>query len=231
MDSEQAGPSKRKAGMYKTFPVISSLACTDIPLFLTEKPTLQDIALRFINREGSAGSCAIDTAKKCKYTQTVLDVGNFIRHFRTRHPEAANKNGLLKDDVVPEKRARVIPKRPVAIDAQLLIDSIIKMVTYGGLPLEAMEWEGSKQLYGPLGAAVGVTINKSNVRAHLHGITELIRKAIADEMRHKLISIKIDTASRFGRHVLGINVQYALNGTVVIRTLGNFLLISTYLLN
>lgn len=185
------------------------------------KQTLQEIALNYITQEGSTALCRIDETSTCKYIQNVLDVGNFIRHFRTRHPEVAHKNGLLKDEIIPEKKPRNIPKRPVAMDAHLLIDSVLKMVTYNRLPLECVEWEGFRQILDALGAAVGVTINKTTVKSHLHGITEMIRKEITSEMRHKLISVKIDTASRFHRHILGVNVQYALNGEVVIRTLGN----------
>ncbi|XP_062537788.1 uncharacterized protein LOC134206110 [Armigeres subalbatus] len=46
-----------------------------------------------------------------------------------------------------------------------------------------------------------------------------IRQAMKEEMSKKLISLKIDSASRHNRSVLGINVQYCLSDVVVIRTL------------
>lgn len=189
-------------------------------LIITEKLKLQDIAVRYIHREGISSRCFIEASSNCKYFQTILNIGNFIRHFRKKHPEASNKSGLLKDDDVPEKKPRIVAKRMVAMDRPLFIESIIKLVTYHHLPLACVEWEGLKQLIDPLAAAVEVTINRNTLKSHLQGITVEIRKALAQEMRFKLVSLKIDSASRLNRSVLGINVQYALKGKVVIRTIG-----------
>lgn len=41
-------------------------------------------------------------------------------------------------------------------------------------------------------------------------------------MTDKLISIKVDSASRQNRHILGINAQYATGDQVVVRTLGEY---------
>lgn len=184
------------------------------------KRSLQEIALPFINRDGNKATCRIEENSGCTYAQTTMDVGNFIRHFRTKHTDAAKNLGLLKTSDASVKKPRVTPKRPIAIDIPLYMDSIIKLVTYHQLPLCFVEWDGMKQLIDPISSALGVTVNRSNIKMTTHSVADRIRIALTEEMRNKLISLKIDSASRFNRHVLGINVQYFLEGKIAIRTLG-----------
>nr|XP_029713643.1 uncharacterized protein LOC115257827 [Aedes albopictus] len=184
------------------------------------RKTLQDIAYQFIDRVGNQGACRIDEASGCCYVQTTCDVGNFIRHFRTQHPNAARQHGLYKDPDKIAKKPRTIPKRLVAIDRRLLLEALTKLVCYHNLPLSCVEWEGLKQLIDPIAAAVGVTVNRSKNKMFLHAIANRIRQALAAEMKNRLLSVKVDSASRYNRHVLGINVQYVLDCKIVIRTLG-----------
>ncbi|XP_062705386.1 uncharacterized protein LOC134287512 [Aedes albopictus] len=186
------------------------------------KKSLAEIALGFIRREGPKASCAIDAGSACQYSQDKLDVGNFIRHFRTRHLDFATANGLFKEKEVPAKKKRVVPKRPVAIDAPLIKDSLLKMVTYHNLPRRFVQWEGFKQLFDPLGAACGMTINEVNMMHDLTEFAQKLRTNIAEEMRGRLVSLKIDSAAYQNRHILGVNAQYAMNDNVVIRTLGKY---------
>ncbi|XP_065084689.1 uncharacterized protein LOC135706932 [Ochlerotatus camptorhynchus] len=184
------------------------------------KVTLADIAKGFIRRDGAKTSCAIDPGTTCNYTQDRLDIGNFIRHFRTRHHDLAVANGLTKEEETPAKKQRVVAKRPVPIDKLLFMDSLVKLMSYHNMPLACLQWEGFKQLLDPLASAVGVTMNPTNMKATVKEIAGRIREAIAAETKGRLISLKIDSASRHNRHVLGINAQYSINDSVVIRTLG-----------
>lgn len=174
--------------------------------------------------DGAAAHCRIEPASKCHYVQATRDIGNYIRHFRLKHPEAANNAGLFKEGEAPERKPRVIPKSPIAIDGRLVLEAVLKLVAYHNLPLACVEWEGFKLLLDPLAAALAISLSRNGLKTHLKSTSDRIREAIANEMRYKLISVKIDSASRLNRHVLGINVQYALNGKVVIRTIGKYLL-------
>lgn len=201
---EEAGPSSKKGQQRRD----------------DNKRPLQEIALSFIHREGNKGICRIEESSGCTYVQMTMDVGNFIRHFRTKHTDAANKCGLLKETDASAKKPRLVSKRSIAIDTPLYMDSIVKLLTYHQLPLCFVEWEGMKQLMDPISAALGVTVNRNNVKTITHSVTDQIRKALSDELKNRLISLKVDSASRFNRHVLGINVQYFLDSKIVIRTLG-----------
>ncbi|XP_021694276.1 uncharacterized protein LOC110674301 [Aedes aegypti] len=185
-----------------------------------QKRTLQEIALQFIDRDGNSGSCRIDPKSGCTYVQVTCDIGNFVRHFRTQHADAARRNGLFKEQDTVAKKPRTIAKRLIAIDKRLLFESLAKLVCYHNLPLSCIEWEGLKQLIDPIAVAVGVSLNRNKNKAFIHAIANRIRTALSSEMKHKLLSLKVDSASRYHRHVLGINVQFVLDGKFVIRTLG-----------
>lgn len=181
-----------------------------------------EIASSFIIRDAEKAKCNIDPNGDCTYTQARYDPGNFIRHFRLKHSEIANAKGLLKDYVPATKKPRVVAKRPVAIDLQLLIEAVVKLVTDHGLPLSCFEWEGFRLLLDPICKAVGCTLNRETIKNHLRVMSQRVKDIMKDEMKDKLISLKVDSASRHNRHILGVNVQYALEEKVVIRTLGKW---------
>lgn len=184
--------------------------------------TLSDIAQSFIRQDGEKAACFIDQGSACKHIQDKIDIGNFIRHFRKRHQNLALVHAVIKEEEIatPAKKRRVVGKRPVPIDKLLLMDSLVKLISYHKMPVACLQWEGFKQLLDPLASAVGIAINPTNMKTTMKGVTDSIREAIAAEMKGRLISFKIDSASRHNRHVLGINTQYAINDKVVIRSLG-----------
>lgn len=186
------------------------------------KKTLSEIALGFIHREGIRASCIIDPGSACNYTQDKTDVGNFIRHFRTRHLDQATEKGLFRDPEVPVKKQRVVAKRMVAMDTPLLMDSLTLMLTVHNLPVRCLQWRGFKQLLDPLASACGVTVNGVNMMGNVKNVAKKIRELIAEEVSGRLISLKIDSATRQNRHILGINAQYGIDGVVEIRTLGKY---------
>lgn len=192
------------------------------------KRTLIDIASTFILKDGAKAFCNIDPAGNCKYVQARFDVGNFIRHFRLRHDELANSNGLLQGFDPTAKKPRVIPKCPIPIDQQLLIESTVKLTTYHQLPLSCFEWEGFKDLLQPITTALGCTLNRSTMREHHTKIAMRLKEILKEEMHGKLICLKVDSAARHNRHILGINVQYAVGDKVVIRTLGKWFNLSLF---
>lgn len=187
---------------------------------LKRKRSMMEIAASFIIRDDDKARCNIEPNGGCNYVQSKYDPGNFIRHFRLKHSELANANGLLKDYVPPPKKPRVVAKRPIAIDLQLLIEAVVRLVTDHGLPLSCFEWDGFRLLLEPICQAVGCTLNRETVKEHLRIMSQRVKEILKDEMKEKLICLKVDSASCHNRHILGVNVQYAHGEKVVIRTLG-----------
>lgn len=184
------------------------------------KRTLIDIASSFILRDGTKASCKIDPDGECTHTQDRFDVGNFIRHFRSQHAELANANGLLQDFDPTATRPRIIPRHSFPIDQQLVIESTVKLTTFHQLPTSCVEWEGFKDLLGPITTGLGCTLNRATMKEHHIKIAKRLKEVLKEEMQGKLICLKVDSAARHNRHILGINVQYAVGDKVVIRTIG-----------
>lgn len=120
----------------------------------------------------------------------------------------------------PTKPQRIIPKRPIAIDRQLLVEVLIKLVAYHNIPIAFLEWEAMIQLLDPIKTALGVAVDKRFIQKVLSKAEALVKEEITKEVKGLLVSLKIDSASRHNRHVLALLAQYALNGQVVTRTLG-----------
>ncbi|XP_055623122.1 uncharacterized protein LOC129766573 [Toxorhynchites rutilus septentrionalis] len=184
--------------------------------------TFTEIAKDYIGLDGEEAFCKIDPTSECKLRQPKLDVGNFIRHFRSQHPELSTEYGLLKEFDSSAKKARLIPKRLVPVDHQLLVEYVIKMIANRNLPISFVDWDETKLLLDRLSEAVGpgISFNGKIAKNHLQAAAGKVKSAIADEMKNKLISIKLDSASRHNRHVLCINAQYCIRDEIVIRTLG-----------
>ncbi|XP_055543350.1 uncharacterized protein LOC129728902 [Wyeomyia smithii] len=180
-----------------------------------------EVAGKHVLTTDAGWSCNIEPDVECSYMQrTKLDLQNFIRHFRSLHTERAKALGLLLEQEPSAKKPRVVPKRPIPIDQQMLVEAATKLVALHNLPVSCVEWEGMNVLLDPIKAALGVTLDTRALKCYLAKAAELVRQEIATEMKEKLVSLKIDSASRHNRHVLAILAQYDLNGEVVIRTLG-----------
>lgn len=185
--------------------------------------TLAEKALKYIAIDGERAICAIDPGSGCTYIQRKLDVNNFVRHFRTRHAERADVEGLVKETDPGREKPRHVAKRQVAIDKRLLVEVAIKLVSFHNLPVSCFEWEGMRQLFEPLLAAVGMALDTRILKRHVDLAAGLIKEAITAEMKGILVSLKIDSASRHNRHVLAVLVRYAADGVIVSRTLGKCL--------
>ncbi|XP_053690662.1 uncharacterized protein LOC128739230 [Sabethes cyaneus] len=186
----------------------------------SNKRTLSQIASEYILTKDKFYHCCIDERSGCRYVQRHLDINNFVRHFRTLHRQRAYKIGLIKDDsAIVAKKRRIIPRKPIAIDVQSVLEACLKLVTYHNLPLKCFEWSGFRLLLDPISEALGMRISQTDIKSHLHTAAKQVIDQIKTEMMNKLVSIKIDSVSRHGRHVLSVNVQYENNREIVMHTL------------
>ncbi|XP_055613891.1 uncharacterized protein LOC129760282 [Uranotaenia lowii] len=200
----------------------------------SKKRLFSQIAERFIvTSEGTSSksrngkeerlfSCAIDQFSGCLYTQRgpKCDIGNFIRHFRSVHPTEALEHHLFRDgDQPPEKVART-SKISVHLSKAEVLEACLKLVTKHNLPLACFGWEGMRMILSPLSDALGLEFDQVNVKFQVEAASREMKRGIMNEVRGKLVSLKIDSASRRSRHVLGVNIQYETSGQIVIRTIG-----------
>ena len=86
-----------------------------------------------------------------------------------------------------------------------------------------VEWDGLGLILKPICDALKMNLNRSNIVCHLGAAARKIRQELTTILKGKLLCLKIDCATRLGRHILGINIQYycELQKDVVIYTIGN----------
>lgn len=178
-----------------------------------------------ISTENGFVLCVIDTVNACKYRQKSekFDKGNFIRHIRTEHPALAKNRGLMRDEAEAPRKKRKVARTPIAIDRQTLMEGIIKLVTVHNVPMLCVEWEGFQLILQPICEALKIQLNRPNLVFHLATAAGKVRSEIASQVKGKLVCLKIDTATRLGRHILGVNIQFfePEQKDVVIYTIGN----------
>jgi hypothetical protein len=116
-------------------------------------------------------------------------------------------------------------ENPTLIEANLHFETVrlacVEMVTVNGRPLSIVADSGFRKILDPILDAMpgSVSINPHNIRDGVHEIATKLREMIKVEVKNKLVSVKVDGASRLDRSVLGVNIQYINDGKIVLRTL------------
>lgn len=158
----------------------------------------------------------------CYYVQRNKIVhGNFIRHVRTNHPEKLEMLGLpLSDNCEPKIKRKKTGRLPVESSLQRILLGTLQLATANSLSLTFPEWIGFKTLVGPLWAAANLTMNRKNLTELIVESGSLARNILADEMKGRMLHLKIDSASRRNHHSFAVNTSFYKDGQVVTRSLG-----------
>ncbi|XP_050529688.1 uncharacterized protein LOC126899142 [Daktulosphaira vitifoliae] len=93
------------------------------------------------------------------------------------------------------------------------------MITLNGRPFKSIEDSGFRKVADPLFKAINFIPNAEMIRENLIARAIYIRQLISNEIKDNFFCLKIDSATRHDRNILGINVQYIKNSKIVIRTL------------
>lgn len=116
-----------------------------------------------------------------------------------------------------------IKPKNLSVDINLISIKLacLELITVNGRPLAMLDDSGFQKLIKPLMNAVNKNsaINSENIRKMIVPSCMILRKQIMEEVKGKLISIKVDAATRLNRSFLGINVQYMMDGVISLRTL------------
>lgn len=97
----------------------------------------------------------------------------------------------------------------------------LEMITVNGRPFTSLEDSGFQKIMKPLMAAVNTNnaINSQNIKKMIIPLCEDLRTQIKEEVQGKMISIKVDAATRLNRSFLGVNIQFMKEDTICLRTL------------
>lgn len=144
-------------------------------------------------------------------------IGNLKRHFYVVHKDL--EESLNDEDLPvagPSKK-----KIKISMDKSTLCRATIKMVTKDSIPFRILDSEGFREIVDPIYKELGVTINRHNIKDKVSNVAQQIIDMISNELKNKIFSLKIDSATRHGRSILGVNAQFANNkGEIQVRTLG-----------
>lgn len=163
-----------------------------------------------------------DENMQCNYVQTVFVPGNFKRHLVSCHPNVAKELGFVLKEEPPVKKPRT-SKLIVESSVSQVILGTLQMATENNMPLRFPEWSGTKTLIAPLWNAAGLKMSPEILTELIGNAGMLLRKVITEELKEKVLCLKIDSATRKGRSVFGINLQFIdENGQVRIRHLGMY---------
>lgn len=174
--------------------------------------------VRYICRASS------EEGHSCTYAQISFVAGNFKRHLLSCHGDLARELGFAPKDEPRLKKQRD-SKLSVDICRREVLLGTLELSTGHNMPLRFPEWRGIKTLLVPLWKAAGFNITREKLSKLIKNAAGVLRLKIQEELRTKIVCLKIDSASRKGRSVFGINLQYIdEDGNIRIRHLGENLL-------
>lgn len=144
---------------------------------------------------------------------------NLKRHIITFHADEAQSIGLIKagsgSSEIPKKK----PKLSLAFQVQ---NACVGLLSKHALPFRLFDAEEFKFLLNPIFTKCNMTSNSKNAVQMVLNLnaSATVRNLIRDELKGRVFALKVDSASRSDRHVLGINCQFVIDGVICVRTLG-----------
>lgn len=119
-------------------------------------------------------------------------------------------------------------KEPLIVTRLKTLQNCTEAVTVNGRPFEWIHDSGyRKQFQKTLDelAASNLALNLSDhnltvVKQHLSATANTIRQKIKDEVKDQPLSLLVDLVTKHKRSILGVSLQYSLNGELKVRSIG-----------
>lgn len=125
-----------------------------------------------------------------------------------------------------EKQPRLDPyvnstKKTVTIQMSLedAKRACLELVTKNGRPYCLMEDSGFQKFIRPIFSTFGTTMTRNKISEMVHEYYNFASKKLEDDLKGKLISVKMDSVTRLTRGFIGINIQFCQSGNFALRTL------------
>jgi hypothetical protein len=165
--------------------------------------------------------CCLCSQSKKGYTGVIESV--LKRHLINDHASAGKelnlsykKSGSDGDGTPGKKAKNLILTRGQYIKDCVMI-AVIKMVSFS-----FFDFANFRNIAAIHSENSSTIVNAKNIVKYVNSTAANIREKIAGEVKNKLVSIKLDIASRMNRSVLGVNVQFFCQSRkkIIVRTLG-----------
>lgn len=154
-----------------------------------------------------------------------------LENVRKRKQNDDNTTGPDEPSTSMAKQQKIssfiqIEKKSVEVKYKTSTDelrqAVLEMMTVNGRPMTAINDTGFRKILNPILNSFknnGMTINIPNLKNDLTQEALKIRIVIKEEVKDRLISLKLDCATRMNRAILGVNIQYVEKSLIVLRTL------------
>ncbi|CAG9799441.1 unnamed protein product [Chironomus riparius] len=162
----------------------------------------------------------------CKKKYAGKSMHNLKRHLTDKHQEQANDTNVkyrekrpastsTADEAPPQKKL----KKLVASD---FIRSSVELVVLNLLPYSIFSMKAFKDLIYNHQVTTGITMNYCNAQKYVTETAKALKQKIKLEVKDRMIGLKVDVATRLGRSVLGINIQFfsEIERKILVRTIG-----------
>lgn len=155
--------------------------------------------------------------------------GNKKRHLLTLHPAYAKEIGCIAnkrkrndDDNAEGESMGNSKKKAMKLSKGSYIRYCLELIIFQFVSISLLNSSALRILTKIHAEAAKIVVNAANAVIFLETTAKLIREKITDEVKGKMISLKIDAATRYGRSMMGVNIQYysSLKKKIVVRTLG-----------
>ncbi len=154
----------------------------------------------------------------CDFSTNGSHLGNLRKHLIRNHADVFKEI----EDATPENDEPVRKKIKITVeyDPIELLDAWINLVIKEGRPFCILNSQSLRMIVKPLFEALDVKmVNSSNISAEIKARAEKLRLHLSKMLANKIVSIKIDSASRHNRRVMCMNVQTVIKGKIIIQTL------------
>jgi hypothetical protein len=162
-----------------------------------------------IDKVSNTSKCLIDSSCRRHVRPMVgYHSGNLLRHVKRWHVKEYGEIVQLQKSA-PLKRKRSddddneVKRFTVGYSVSYVRDACLEIVTTNGRPFSFLAASGFQKLIAPITAALNYPINPEKVRDMVPAKASQIRQKIAEELRGKLFCLKIDSAKRLDRSLLG----------------------------
>lgn len=165
-------------------------------------------------------------------TKSYLDKSAASRHLRKKHVEIYTNIHELKKSV-GQKSLPNVSKLNIIMDRNELVNACVDLITRHSLPLSFVEFPAFRKILDPYIAAlkeqnIRLSIDRESIKDHIAHKANVVKQTIMHEVKHKMICLMIDIASRYNRSILGINIRFVCYGKVCVRTIGMHVLLSSH---
>lgn len=159
-------------------------------------------------------------AENCRKVLSAACSSNLKRHYKLVHDIVIDGVEMRPNGITKKQSLTTLH---TILDKSEFVKCSIGLVSKKNLPFRFFDDNDFfKKILKPYEDKFETKLNSKNISNILGDSSQQIKRDIAKIIKNKMISLKIDVASRQDKHILGVNIQYILDFKVVINTIGKF---------